>query len=328
MKIQIAALLALLGAPLAPVSAAKEMNAVSYTGMCDASGAAALNSHFFAVADDESNWIRIYHREQGGPPVQCLDLTGFLRADLKNPETDIEGAARIGDVIYWISSHSRSRSGRERENRHRFFATRIVEAAGAPRLEPFGEPYAGLLDDLIKAPELRKYNLKAASKLAPKEGGGLNIEGLCATPEKTLLIGFRSPVPKGLALLVPILNPEAVALGKKARLGAPIELDLGGMGIRDITFEKGRYSIIGGGQGSGRDFEIFVWDGRSPKAEPRKELDRHHFHAEAIFYYPDSPRFAQVLSDDGSRQNEGLDCKNLPESSRSFRKIEVHLRGK
>jgi hypothetical protein len=44
--------------------------------------------------------------------------------------------------------------------------------------------------------QLKDYELEKAEKLAPKEEGGLNIEGLTATPNGELLIGFRNPIPK------------------------------------------------------------------------------------------------------------------------------------
>src|SRR5437870_778872 len=51
---------------------------VDYAGMCDASAAVALTDRLFAVASDEDSVIRVYSREQGGPPVQSIDLTTFL----------------------------------------------------------------------------------------------------------------------------------------------------------------------------------------------------------------------------------------------------------
>ena len=40
-------------------------------------------------------------------------------------------------------------------------------------------------------PRLKPFNLARASTLPPKERGALNIEGLCATPQQQLLIGFQ-----------------------------------------------------------------------------------------------------------------------------------------
>jgi hypothetical protein len=50
--------------------------------------------------------------------------------------------------------------------------------------------------------------LEAAEKLPPKAKGGLNIEGLAATPDQELLIGFRNPIPEDKALVLVLTNPK------------------------------------------------------------------------------------------------------------------------
>ncbi|HWO13092.1 MAG TPA: hypothetical protein VNN80_26510, partial [Polyangiaceae bacterium] len=42
---------------------------VVFEGMCDASGAIAIDAKRFAIADDEENSIRIYDAERGGAPL-------------------------------------------------------------------------------------------------------------------------------------------------------------------------------------------------------------------------------------------------------------------
>src|SRR4051812_47763733 len=95
-----------------------------FRGMCDASAAVALDDDLFAVANDEDNTIRVYHAAKGGPPVSSVDLSAFLRVDPKFPETDLEGAAWLGDRIFWMASHGRNHDGKFRASRDRFFATR------------------------------------------------------------------------------------------------------------------------------------------------------------------------------------------------------------
>ena len=174
---------------------------------------------YVAIASDEENQLRIYRGNRGGFPLQRFDLTQHLRLDRHSPETDIEGAARLGEVVYWITSHSRNNEGQYRPNRHRLFATRFHLSGDETQIEFIGVPYRNLVGDLARAPQLKQFNFDVASRLPPKKPGGLNIEGLCATPEGHLLIAFRNPVPNKRALLVPLHRMlQAVAVhGSGAR---------------------------------------------------------------------------------------------------------------
>ena len=159
-----------------------------YKGRCDASAAAALDANHFIVANDERNGLQIYKRGQPDP-VGSREISAFLgtKAD---KESDLEGAATIGSRIYWISSHGRNKNGELQERRNRFFATDI-QPGETPSVKTVGDkPYAKLLADML-ADERLKGLLSAAAKLAPEAAGGLNIEGLAATPDGKLLIGFR-----------------------------------------------------------------------------------------------------------------------------------------
>ena len=237
-----AASLALTGLPHAASLSAPTI----YRGMCDASAAVSLNADLFAVANDEDNTLRVYHRKPGGLPAFSFDLTAFLRIGKKSPEADIEGSAMIGDRVYWITSHGRNAKGKDSPNRERFFATTFTVTNGVVQMVPVGKPCATLLDELVREPKLARFNLVAASQRAPKEPGALNIEGLTSTPGNTLLIGFRNPIPQGKALLVPLLNANEVILGRPARFGDAIQLDLGGYGIRSIGHDRDKYLIIAG----------------------------------------------------------------------------------
>src|SRR5678815_5624216 len=94
-------------APERPVSAP-----TIYHGMCDASAAVALDGDHFAVGNDEDNRLRIYRTSQDGMPVQSRDLSAFLKVNPQRPESDLEGAAWLGDRIFWITSHGRNREGK------------------------------------------------------------------------------------------------------------------------------------------------------------------------------------------------------------------------
>jgi hypothetical protein len=308
-----------------PVEISKPLQ---HIGCCDASAGVAVSSNLFIVANDEDNLLRVYQRDRSGPPVQSFEAGTFLHVDPRKPETDLEGAARVGDRIYWITSHGRNRQGEARESRHRFFATTAhVNESGRVELKTVGQPYTGLLRDLVSDPRLAKFGLFQASLLAPKERGGLNIEGLCATTNGELLIAFRNPIPNKHALIVPLTNATEVIEGKRARFGNPVLLDLGNRGVRDIDWVGDRYLIIGGAyDGKGR-FNLYEWDGGTD--QPRKIPETHlkDMNPEALVIYPGTPANEfQLLSDDGTRKLAGEDCKKVKDPNRKwFRSFWVRL---
>jgi hypothetical protein len=285
-------------------------------GMCDASAAAALDAHHFVVANDERNQLKIYQRG-AADPVDVVDLAPFLGTK-QNKESDLEGAATIGDRIYWISSHGRNGKGEEQERRYRFFATEALTRE--PWVRPVGKPYTRMLDDLVAADELKPYKLAEAASRAPKLDGGFNIEGLAATPAGDLLIGLRNPAPAGKALVVHLRNPAEVVEGEKAQFGQVAELDLGGRAIRSIELVGLAYMIVAGPTGKTGDFALYRWSGDADEAPLELgHVDFTQARPEALFAIPGT-RMVQILSDDG-----GAHCKDIPEEEQSFRSVVVRL---
>jgi hypothetical protein len=297
-----------------------------YSGTCSPSSAVAIGGDLFAVGDDDGRQLRIYHRSREGKPLHSFDLTGPLELDHKGSKTDIEGAARLGDLFYWISSHGRSSTGVEHSNRYRFFATEFQSRGSSVRMAIVGKPYQDLLRDLTTSPGLASLNLAGASRLPAKAEGGLNIEGLSATPENHLLIGFRSPVPEGKALIVPLLNPQELGLGPSAKFGPPIGLDLGGLGIRDMVFWEGIYLIVAGPSQGGGKSRLYSWSGGDSKPKRLKEINLKGLNPEALVIYTDRGfGDVQLLSDDSSRKVGGVECGDLKPSARQFRSIRAAL---
>jgi hypothetical protein len=238
--------------------------------------------------------------------VQSFNLDGFLGSAVKVEEADLEGAARIGNTVYWIGSHGRNKAGKRQISREVLFGTEVFLEGEKVKIRAVGKPYHKLLDDLILSAALSKYELDDASSLAPKAPGGLNIEGLAATPDGKLLIGFRNPIRKKLALIVPLVNPADVLTGRRARFGAPLELDLGGLGIRDMVYlpHAQQYLVLAGpfGPGKGR---IYTWSGQASDApKPVKGIDLAGWNPEACLFYPSEPSKVQILSDDGAAKDE------------------------
>ncbi|MCX8108771.1 MAG: DUF3616 domain-containing protein, partial [Verrucomicrobiae bacterium] len=186
-----------------------------FNGLCDASAAVALDDKHFVVASDEDSKLRVYRLDSPRLPVQVFDMHAFLELDQEHPETDIEAAASLGGIVYWITSHGRNVEGKVRPSRERLFATRIVPSAAGYEIIPIGNACKNLLTSMKNDSRLDRLGLSMAATKAPKDAGGLNIEGLAATPDGKLLIGFRNPVPGKLALVVPLLNPTEVIAGGK-----------------------------------------------------------------------------------------------------------------
>lgn len=297
---------------------------VVFEGTCDASGAVPIDAHTFAVADDEDNVLRIYDADKGGAPIYAVDITDSLQLEAaKHPEADLEAATQLGSYALWISSHARTKKGKSQPDRLRFFATPMPKPNTELTLE--GAPYSALLDDLLHEPRLERFRLAEAAERAPQEEGGLNLEGMTAMPSGAVLIGFRNPIPQGKALLVPLENPLEPMHGKPARFGDPVQLDLGGLGVRSLSYWHGQYLIAAGHYEHGAVSRLYAWrgDGSAPQVVPTPSLE--HFNPEAFFTPEDRDRF-MVLSDDGGREIDGKDCKKLKkDKDKRFRGLWLRL---
>jgi hypothetical protein len=309
-----------------PISAYRsDKPLVVFRGMCDASGAVVLDATHFAVADDEDNVLRVYDGDHGGDPVFSVDVSGAL--DLpkrkKTPEADIEAATRVGDRALWLTSHGLSSKGKMQPARFRFFAT--TAPSRGFELAPVGVAYHNLLQDMAAAPQLARFDLSHAARLAAKAPGGLNIEGMSVRQDGTsVLIGFRNPVPDQKALFVPLLNPLLVIDGEAPKLGDPQLLDLGGRGVRSLVLWRGQYLIMAGSAGSEHKSLLFIWDGTA-LPHPFTALDLSDINPEAFVARDDSDE-VMLLSDDGTTDVDGLPCKKLKDrSKKQFRGLWVRV---
>ena len=240
--------------------------------VCDASAAVFVrpDGTQFLVANDEDagdTHLRLYDAESDGPPLAEYALDpDKLQPDADYPEVDLEASAWVGSRIFWIASHSRSKKGKPRPSRHRLFAT--VLRKGKPEI--VGTPYTNLLADLSKM-----LDVDIDPALSQKDGGA-GIEGLSATENPgELLIGFRSPLRKGRALVIRLRNAdELVDRGAAPQFGEPILLDLGGRGIRSLEYwpERRSYLLLGGpAAGRNSAYSMMRWSG--PLSSKPEALD-------------------------------------------------------
>ena len=270
----------------------------SYRLTCDGSMAVMIDATHFLDGNDEQQGMRLYASGSTGTPLATIDIStaiGLTQSD----EADLEDAARIGDRIYAIGSHGRNKSGKQERARYRFFAMDLSGASPNIALSVPGYTTA-LLDQLLLAPNWNTPDdtvlatLTAASSLSRATdatlaplAGGTNIEGLAWLPTASrpdqLLIGFRSPLQSGKAIVVSLLNADAVVAGVNARFGEAILLDLGGLSIRGMAWSAAHDAVlmIGGPlTDAAGPFRLFKWSGAAADLPDRRR--RHHRGADYV----------------------------------------------
>ncbi|MEU7084533.1 hypothetical protein [Streptomyces achromogenes] len=298
------------------------------TGAADASAAVDAGGGYLLVANDEDNTLRLYDGTVSGAPVRTWDLDGALETD---KEVDIEGAARVGNTVYWTGSLGNNKDGEYRPDRNTVFTTTLSGSGAATRLS-FGTAGHRLRDDLVAWDEAHgdRYGFAAATAEGqdPKRADGFNVEGLEFAPGSatTAYVGFRAPLvpPRagGKALLVPVTNMDQVARGSEAVFGPPVELDLGGLSVRDLRRDdRGRYLVLAGSwaaEDNSAPYALFSWDGTAGH-QPVKLLDLPTADAggwESVVSVPDltaAGARVQLITDDGAADlyGDGTQAKDL-----------------
>jgi hypothetical protein len=281
---------------------------VQFEGAVDGSAGADVGGGFFVGATDEDNELRLYD-VKGGPSPKTLDvgIEAAVKSALglkKIKECDIESAAKIGNLIFWIGSHGRNKDAEEKKERQVLFATKLSGVGKDAKLEIAGKVYTQLIEDFVKDSALAPFDLAKAATLAPKDEGGLNIESLAADGGK-LWIGFRNPRSKAKeAVLVPLLNPtEIIRGGARAKLGDPVLLKLGELGVRDMAAWNDGFLIIAGDfvdrfQSGAKPSRGFWWKPGTPPKDIGVDFGDLNPEAIMIIGEGDNARIL-ILSDDG-----------------------------
>ncbi len=171
---------------------------------------------------------------------------------------DLEGITNDGTHFYVVGSQSKSKGGDLTGLvRFRFDAKseQVVDTQAISGLKKFlAENVAEL-----RGMENRKYS-----------DGGINVEGIAWDPRSArLLLGLRSPIVDGHALVVPLKLRDPQAGFSLSNLQADgteaIRLPLGGAGIRSIEYDEPRRAfrlITGAGPNAeNMDFKLWEWDG-------------------------------------------------------------------
>ena len=219
---------------------------------------------------------------------------------------DLEGLTLdSAGFVYAITSHSRDGDGEQKKSRDKLVRFRIdgnrVEAPLVAK---------GLRAALLAAHPV----LASAAEIGDvKGGGGLNIEALEMAPDRSrLLIGFRSPLLGGQALIASLGNPVGLfEAGEPPHVLPRLDrLDLGGDGLRGMGWVPALngYVLISGPVARQQvPFQLWFWGGMTGQPARRITVPGHpgFEHAEGVSpaILDGRPRLV-IVSDDGSREQK------------------------
>jgi len=317
-----------------------------HTGNSDASAAIALDDNFMTISDDEKNIFFVFDRNNPGLPVKSFDFNQANVLGLPDGrEVDVEAAVQSNTVTgrtYWLGSMSNSSTSfADRPSRNRLFAINITGTGSGTTFSNAGH-YSNLRQQLITWGDANGYGFtaSAANGHDPKLIDGFNVEGMVFGPDNsTMYIGFRAPlVPvasRTKAVIAPVLNFETWfnngAPSGNPSIGAPIELDLGTRGIRDmIRLSNGTYIILAGSYDEALNPAVYRWTGNAVDAPVAlSSFNVAGLNIEGVMQVNESGQLAlnklQFISDDGDNiyYGDGIAAKDL--SQDNFKKFRSDL---
>ena len=313
----------------------------TYPSACDGSGAVWLDATHFLDFNDETQAARAYTQGRAATLVQSTDLSGALGLS-SSDEADFEDAARVGNRVYVTGSHARDSDGKKELMRYKFSAFDLSGTLPALQLRLVGTSSNLLVDMLNPAnwtqpdstllallADRTQLSTPTVADLSPKKKG-LNIEGLASLPTGELVIGLRNPLSGSSAILVTLSNPDAFLAGATARFGQALLMNLGGAGIRGLTWSEAHQAmfILSGpsDDSSSGPFTLWRWSGGSGSAPSKvvEVTDLSDDSPEAIVAYPGS-KDLQLLLDMGSHPVGSSSCKSASTSSKFFNDVIVHV---
>lgn len=235
-------------------------------GTFEASGVAQVSGTDGVLFVDDGREEEVFWMRLGDDRKQAGEISPIK---LPTSIIDLEGITTDGAHFYVVGSQSKPKGG-DLAGLARFKldanSKQAVDTQSIAGLKSF------LADNVaeLRGMATTKYN-----------DGGINVEGIAWDPlNKRLLLGLRSPVVDGQALVVPlkIRTPHAIFSFENLEVegGKAIRLPLGGAGLRSIEYDESRKAfnlIAGAGPNSERmDFKLWEWSGDAEQPALR-EID-------------------------------------------------------
>lgn len=276
------------------------------TGIYEPSAVQQLpDGRFLVVEDEVSNPLSLLTISTAGRVASHALRPGWFQmfSDFWTLD-DLEGLAldRAGN-LYAITSHSRDADGDGKASREKLVRFRI----DGDKVEQ-----STIVDGLKRALTAAHPVLAAAAKVKDvKQDGGLNIEALEISPDaQRLLIGFRSPLQDGQAIIASVENVSAVFDDEaKPKIAPRLDLlNLNGNGLRGMAWVPALagYLLIGGPTSAAEGpFSLWFWSGEAGAAARRVTVPGLENLAKAEGICPaviDGVERVLIVSDDGNRK--------------------------
>ncbi len=273
-----------------------------FVGLFEPSAVVQLSSGLVLIAEDEGRQpLTIFSIQSEGKQLKLIRQK--VEIDMQLSLDDLEGGA-IGKngEIFFITSHSRSGKGKKRKKRERLVRFG-VKGSTINNIKTYGS----------LSTDIEKYWQRfSAHKLV--DMNNLNIEALAFQEDLSkLFIGLRAPLNNGRSNLLLLKNPYAILKNKEmsASFESLISLDIGGGGIRAMTFDKiGRRFLLANEIPDKKDklrLAVWEWSGkkddtplrlRLPKIKGVKNIEG------MAFVTSNSGRYLLMVCDDGNRKKQ------------------------
>jgi len=266
------------------------------------SGATTLPDGRVLIAEDERSADALKLLEIGKnssiTEVGNLYLPKKIKKIFKKEIEDLEAITSDGNIVYAITSHSKGKNPVKQPLREKMIMFKYEDGA----LKDL-HIYSGLKCALEK-------RFKDIFSEDVFHNSTINIEGLVFDKKTgSLLIGFRSPLIEGKAIIIALKNPQDLFLKHaQPQFDNPIYLNLEGLGIRDLTYDdsKGGYWLIAGSTNERLgQFQLWFWDKKNDKL---KHIKNHPAigYGEGITVINKKSKKAALLivEDNGKRPNK------------------------
>ncbi|MGH6880667.1 MAG: DUF3616 domain-containing protein, partial [Hypericibacter sp.] len=255
--------------PLGSVKAGRQQHLLN-----NISTVAQAGEHLWLASDEGCTVERLSWDGRGYARAVSYDLSAYFSLPKGGPEIDVEALSIDRDRLWIAGSHSRVRqappSPSDSECRPRKFLESLTTVKRRPRRYLIGQLHLSAQGGKIvsaadgTAPCVafdRTGNsltraLREDPHLAPFLGlpdkeNGLDIEGLGAKDYK-IFLGLRGPVIRGYAVILQLSveiqgsTVRLAGIGAGSRRYRKFFLDLGGLGVRDLTVVGEDLVIVAG----------------------------------------------------------------------------------